>query len=135
MILQILLSMMIVLSLAGCATMKKNTAGTQELEMRVSDLEKRLQEKNDEIRILERKLGRTTKTSQETSQAKIDVSKVTKRQIQTALANAGFYNGPIDGKVGHLTTEAIKEFQKANNLKEDGVVGQQTWAKLNEHLE
>lgn len=35
-----------------------------------------------------------------------------------------------DGIFGELTEEAVKEFQKANGLKVDGIVGEQTWAKI-----
>jgi peptidoglycan hydrolase-like protein with peptidoglycan-binding domain len=52
------------------------------------------------------------------------------REIQQALKNSGFYQGAIDGKVGPLTREAIKEFQRVHGLKDDGVVGKQTWAQL-----
>ena len=52
------------------------------------------------------------------------------RHIQQALKNAGFYQGPIDGKMGAVTREAIKEFQRVHGLNEDGVVGKRTWAKL-----
>lgn len=60
--------------------------------------------------------------------------KPTNRQIQTALKNAGYYTGQIDGKVGPLTKKAIEEFQKANNLKVDGKVGLKTWALLSANL-
>lgn len=56
------------------------------------------------------------------------------QQIQTALKNAGYYTGRIDGKIGPLTKKAIEEFQKANNLKADGKVGPKTWALLSAHL-
>ena len=52
-----------------------------------------------------------------------------------ALANAGYYDGKIDGKIGSVSTKAIKEFQKDNGLKVDGIVGGQTWAKLSEYLD
>jgi murein L,D-transpeptidase YcbB/YkuD len=52
------------------------------------------------------------------------------REIQQALKNSGFYQGSIDGKIGPLTREAIKEFQRVHGLKDDGVVGKQTWAQL-----
>ena len=52
------------------------------------------------------------------------------RDIQQALKNSGFYQGAIDGKMGPLTREAIKEFQRVHGLKDDGVVGKQTWAQL-----
>lgn len=36
----------------------------------------------------------------------------------------------VDGIFGKLTEEAVKEFQRANGLKPDGIVGEQTWAKI-----
>ena len=55
-------------------------------------------------------------------------------QIQTALKNAGLYEGSVDGKSGPKTTKAIEVFQEQNNLKVDGKVGLKTWGKLKEHL-
>ncbi|MDP3722912.1 MAG: peptidoglycan-binding domain-containing protein [Candidatus Omnitrophota bacterium] len=52
------------------------------------------------------------------------------RDIQGALKNAGFDPGPIDGKLGSRTRQAIREFQGVNGLQVDGVVGKGTWAKL-----
>ena len=57
--------------------------------------------------------------------------KPTTRDIQLALKNAGFYQGSVDGKMGPQTHDAIKEFQRVHGLKDDGVVGKLTWAKLN----
>ncbi len=54
----------------------------------------------------------------------------TTRDVQQALKNAGFYQAAIDGKMGNQTRTAIKEFQRVNSLKDDGVVGKQTWVKL-----
>lgn len=56
--------------------------------------------------------------------------KPTPIEIQTALKNAGFYSGSIDGKIGPKTKKAIEEFQKANGLKADGKVGPKTWEAL-----
>ena len=56
--------------------------------------------------------------------------KPTIREIQEALQNAGFYQGKVDGKMGPLTREAIREFQRMSELKVDGLVGKRTWAKL-----
>jgi peptidoglycan hydrolase-like protein with peptidoglycan-binding domain len=56
------------------------------------------------------------------------------RDIQTALKNAGFDPGAIDGKIGPRTQQAIKEFQRAKGLKVDGVVGPRTWGELEEYL-
>lgn len=55
-------------------------------------------------------------------------------EIQTALKNAGFYTGAIDGKIGPITKKAVIEFQKANGLEADGKIGPKTWAVLNKHL-
>lgn len=55
-------------------------------------------------------------------------------QIQRALKNAGFYDGPIDGKIGPKTKTAIIKFQKAKGLKADGIVGKRTTAELNKYL-
>ncbi len=38
------------------------------------------------------------------------------RDIQQALANAGFNPGPVDGKSGGKTTTAIEAFQKENGI-------------------
>lgn len=39
-------------------------------------------------------------------------------------------NLQADGIFGPLTEEAVKEFQKANGLTADGIVGNSTWTKL-----
>jgi len=54
--------------------------------------------------------------------------------IQTALKNAGFYSGAIDGKIGPVSKKAIVEFQKANDLVADGKVGPKTWSVLSRYL-
>lgn len=46
------------------------------------------------------------------------------KRLQTAL------NLIPDGIFGSLTEEAVKAFQKANGLKQDGIVGEKTWLKL-----
>lgn len=43
--------------------------------------------------------------------------------IQQALTKLGFSPGPLDGKPGPRTTEAIKAFQTKAGLKPDGIVG------------
>ena len=59
---------------------------------------------------------------------------ISTRQIQRALKRAGYYTGHIDGAIGPRTKKAVRAFQKASGLKPDGIVGQQTWAKLQEYL-
>ena len=51
-------------------------------------------------------------------------------QIQTKLANWGYYSGSIDGIYGSATEKAVKSFQSKNGLTADGVVGTQTLAAL-----
>ena len=53
--------------------------------------------------------------------------------LQRALKNAGYYTGPVDGKAGAGTKDAIRRFQADNGLNADGVAGRQTWAKLQSH--
>ena len=60
--------------------------------------------------------------------------KPTAREIQSALKNAGYYKGNIDGKVGPLTKKAILEFQESNGLQADGKVGPKTWVMLGKYV-
>jgi len=46
--------------------------------------------------------------------------------IQMQLANAGFYNGTIDGIFGNLTLKAVEEFQRSVGITVDGVAGEVT---------
>lgn len=55
-------------------------------------------------------------------------------KIQRALKSAGVYTGPVDGKIGPGTKEAIIEFQKSHGLKADGVLGRMTWKALKKYL-
>jgi peptidoglycan hydrolase-like protein with peptidoglycan-binding domain len=64
------------------------------------------------------------------AQAKGDRSK----DIQRALHTAGFYDGPIDGKIGPKTKKAIEAFQKKKGLIADGKVGPKTWAELERYI-
>lgn len=50
--------------------------------------------------------------------------------IQSQLKNNGFYQGKIDGIAGINTYNAIINFQRANNLTPDGMVGNSTFNKL-----
>jgi Putative peptidoglycan binding domain len=42
--------------------------------------------------------------------------------VQTELANRGYYHGSIDVAIGPGSREAIRAFQKANNLPVSGVI-------------
>lgn len=60
--------------------------------------------------------------------------KPTAKEIQTALKNAGYYAGAVDGKIGPKSKQAIEDFQKASGLTADGKVGPKTWAALSAYL-
>lgn len=47
--------------------------------------------------------------------------------VQECLSNLGYYSGPIDGKYGKLTQQAVIDFQKANRLAPDGNFGRESW--------
>lgn len=61
-------------------------------------------------------------------------NKLNTARVQTALVNAGFKPGKVDGKFGPKTLEAVKSFQKAHRLKVDGKVGYKTLSKLSNYL-
>ena len=54
--------------------------------------------------------------------------------IQKLLKKNGFNPGTIDGGIGPRTKDAVKAFQKAKGLKEDGMIGYQTLLELAELL-
>jgi peptidoglycan hydrolase-like protein with peptidoglycan-binding domain len=54
------------------------------------------------------------------------------KDLQALLTAIGVYDGPVNGKFGPLTEAAVKQFQEANGLEVDGVVGAATQKKLNE---
>ena len=77
--------------------------------------------------------ARSTAAAVETTVAETG-SQTREQQIQTALKNAGLYDGAIDGKIGPASKRAIEEFQRSHNLKADGKVGPRTWAALEAYL-
>ena len=52
------------------------------------------------------------------------------REVQEALKDAGFDPGPIDGKIGLKTKNAITRFQTVNSLTANGQLDSKTMAKL-----
>jgi peptidoglycan hydrolase-like protein with peptidoglycan-binding domain len=53
------------------------------------------------------------------------------RVLQRRLAALGFSPGPIDGRYGPLTTQAVERFQRGYDLTVDGIVGTHSLAALN----
>ena len=54
------------------------------------------------------------------------------KTLQEYLLTLGYYKGKIDGEAGSGTIAAVKEFQRAEGLKVDGICGKNTWAKFDE---
>lgn len=54
--------------------------------------------------------------------------------VQVELKALGYYGGAIDGDYGPGTYSAIRNFQTANGLSSDGVVGAHTWNALRSKL-
>ena len=148
------------IAFSGCASTQLKTQNEQ-IESRVTDLEKANQSKDAEIVDLQYQVkdlsskvdgskpaesdqasqdnqSAPSSTDQAESAQPTDVSpsgpivrvKVKAEKIQRALKNAGVYTGPVDGKIGPGTKEAIVEFQKSHGLKADGVLGKKTWEEL-----
>ena len=45
------------------------------------------------------------------------------KEIQQALADKGYFQGPVDGAWNTGSVEALKRFQKDQNLDPDGKIG------------
>ena len=54
------------------------------------------------------------------------------KMLQTALAEAGFYDYPADGEFGEGTRRAVAEYQRANGLEATGVADGPTLLRLYE---
>jgi peptidoglycan hydrolase-like protein with peptidoglycan-binding domain len=52
------------------------------------------------------------------------------RDLQVFLRNRGYYFGRTDGIYGYRTDRAVRNFQYANRLRTDGIVGRNTWRIL-----
>jgi peptidoglycan hydrolase-like protein with peptidoglycan-binding domain len=127
------------LSASGCATAhKQKDLEIQGLRNQVSVLEAQIQSKDEEINSLKEASAKSQEEAiKQTSRKKV-IGEVKSRpnvkQIQIALVNAGYNLGHLDGRMGRQTREAIKAFQKANNLSVDGKAGKRTWNLLKEYL-
>ena len=148
--------------LCGCSATQDRTRLTQ-LQLRVGDLERQLEMREAQLKDLKYEMKdlsyemdrlKVPRVKAESSRAVLKPKRVknsvaitsTKKQgtirvpvsvrkIQKALKGAGYYDGPVDGKIGKKTKRAISAFQKDNGLKGDGVVGRRTWAELKVYLD
>jgi len=158
-ILRILLGMIFLAATAGCATTRGKT-DQEQLQSRVTALEKKAEEKDSQIVDLQYQVkdiaskantkepsaassadetGTSSSSDKTPSNNKIVIDNIIRvnaniEDVQTALKNAGVYSGKIDGKTGAATKEAILEFQQAHHLKADGILGRKTWKLLKSYL-
>ncbi|MDP2906057.1 MAG: peptidoglycan-binding domain-containing protein [Candidatus Omnitrophota bacterium] len=141
-------------ALSGCASTSANKQADLEmqgLKNQITLLEAQVQSKDAEISSL--KVGSVPAQPQDEASASLSTAgsvaaapqssnvqyaalpkKPGLKQIQTALKRAGYDPGSMDGKMGKQTRQAIKAFQKANNLSADGRVGKKTWQALAPYL-
>lgn len=139
-LLAVLFSCFLFLGVGGCATGRRQSdLEIQGLKNQVSLLEAQLQSKDEEIGGLKDSLGKMQQAEPSAQEAGLRVipevkSRPNVRQIQTALTNAGYDPGSIDGKMGRKTKDAIRAFQRANSLPVDGKVGRKTWKALMQYL-
>jgi outer membrane murein-binding lipoprotein Lpp len=152
--LKLFLAIPLVLLLVGCSTVSSKKLNSLEtkistleakvdsVEQRQSAIEGQTGESRESVGYLKGKVDSrgpstvvvTGAQDNEGYLYKSGKKSLTHKDIQLALKNAGFYNGHIDGKIGKSTKKAIREFQKANGLKADGVVGKETKEKLAGYL-
>ena len=123
-------------TLAGCASTQGGNANLQarviQLERTVSQQEQTIDELRQRASMGSGRSTRSSSSSVSSSSADRGIIRVpvAPQEVQAALQNAGYYSGNIDGKIGGKTIEAIKQFQRDNNLKVDGIVGAGTWTQL-----
>lgn len=135
---------LLAIGLAGCA----GTRGAQmrEMQTQMAHLEGRIRVIEQQTGLVESKAwnqredvaylkGRVEGLQAGTgAPGKAASIKPTKKRIQLALKNAGYYGGSIDGKIGSRTKEAVREFQRTHGLSVDGKVGPKTWTQLAQYL-
>lgn len=131
----------IIFSVSGCATCKNKDLEIQGLKNEISVLASQSQNKEEEINNLKQALIKSEQEKEALSQRITDKesgcevkSRPNIKQIQIALKNAGYNPGAVDGRMGRQTKDAIKLFQKNNDLRADGRVGKKTWKLLCPYL-
>ncbi len=111
--------------ISGCTSSEK----VGELEKKMEEIRSDLDFYKSKVDSLEARQdtfeNKFAAKQQETTVPKSDTV-LSAQDIQTALKNAGFYSGEIDGKIGPETDKAIRSFQETNGLEADGIVGTKT---------
>ncbi len=122
------------------------------MHSRVTELEKKIEEKDAEIVDLQYEvkdlssrvdLSRSSTVDEPSFSGPVVNTKgnevlrvpVSPEKVQAALKAAGVYSGKVDGKIGPGTKAAIVAFQKSQGLNADGVIGRKTWDALKTYLQ
>ncbi|MDD5005245.1 MAG: peptidoglycan-binding domain-containing protein [Candidatus Omnitrophica bacterium] len=133
----LVLAVLFLFAVSGCVSLSQNKSNkdlqekVNKLEERVDRLEQGEVQSGTQINAQPKQGITGGASSAEQPTVKKEVSGIPANEdIQTALKNAGLYDGAVDGKIGPKTRSAIKEFQKQNNLEADGIVGKKTWEVL-----
>ncbi|MFA5143509.1 MAG: peptidoglycan-binding domain-containing protein [Candidatus Omnitrophota bacterium] len=138
-----------VVFVSGCSTVpKKFKEEVSGIKSKVDTLESRLDSVESKQLESERMVSQQAQTIEDikTTRESAVTTNITTRtgstsskikgrakEIQVCLKNAGFYKGKVDGVKGRATKKAIKEFQRANGLTADGIVGSKTWELLSKY--
>jgi len=133
------IALFVAVTVCGCASapekMQEEVAG---IKTRVETLETKVEGVEAKQAEAEKAAVEQTQSLEQMKGTNISIKSRAKgservREIQTCLKSAGYYTGNIDGVKGSMTKKAIKEFQKANGLEADGVVGKKTWEILSKY--
>jgi len=144
-----ILAILVIFVVSGCGTAKKKPNLAEE----VTGVKARVDTLETKVEGVETKQAEVERVTSEQAQAieglkakheKAETTNISvkprfgksgahTKEIQMCLKNAGFYNGKIDGVKGKNTRKAVKEFQKANGLSADSVVGKKTWEALSKY--
>lgn len=144
-------------ALSGCATMQPQKElemqglrnqisileaqlqGVQsQLQNKDQEVESQLRAKDEEITSLRESLDKTSQEKENLAKQRSQLSSVktplSVKPIQQALKNAGYDPGPIDGKMGRRTREALRNFQRDRNFMVTGKINRRTWQALRQYL-
>lgn len=126
----IALVLVMVLPLAGCASMASKKQ-VDRLDKRVNKIETR----QDALEgMVDQDSEKSVYRASDKATPSSSSANLSKKDIQVALKNAGYYYGNIDGKLGPVSRKAIREFQTDHDLKVDGIAGTQTQKALRKYL-
>lgn len=130
----ITIALCLVFLLSGCVSQQE----TDEIKNQLASFKDSLSQESQRINELETKIESISSELQVLKPPVVsEMPKMTTeeiKKIQTALTTAGFDAGQADGKMGPQTIQAIKKFQETNGIKADGIIGKETWEKLQGYL-